>query len=947
MTYYESSRLACLQKFLFICFFVFFCNQPTKAQNQESKQQLNSLKRIKNIDSATAYANKLIAVARRKNDKLQEARILYLQSKLAYKTGNSDRALDYARRSLNLTDFSDPFTYTQSSTMIAYMLSNQGKDIEALNAAFKILHETDNRNWKAQNINCMACIADLYRAIGKIPEALKYALQASAGARSVKDTGLYIYTLSTLSNLYSDPNIKSPANRVIATKYLEIILAHPYLQLLSDFDRAKYLGNLGRLYVLQNSPKAEAILKRSIDISHQNNFTGLEKHALNELMSMCIDRSHYREAVNCGLQAIAIEPESQTNKVLQKNIFQHIADAYAGLGNYERALTYYQKQTELNDSIVAAQKARDALEIDKKYAADKRLLVAGTKTKLLQQQRNFTGTIALIIIIVLITVYRWLIYKKKKEATLLAQEHRQLAKLDALKTRFFANVSHELRTPLTLIMGPADQLLNKQIDGEQQQNHLLTISNNSKKLLNIVNELLDLGKLEAGKLEVKLKAVALVPFIKLLYQDFSSTAELKNINYKLICNIDAQLFAQLDRDKFEKISNNLIGNAIKFTPNGGTITIVAAIASKHIEFNVTNSGSGIHPKDLPYIFDRYYQGYQTELPLEGGTGIGLAITREFTELMDGNITIENKWGEGTTFKVSIPLISAEQRAIEKTSNPDYIKSPKQVSTGNKPLVMIVEDNAEMSNYIISILQPTHTLVTAYNGAEALRMLQTIANLPSLIISDAMMPEMDGFTLLETLKQSPAFCTVPVIMLTALTDIGHKLKALNIGVDDYITKPFLNNELISRVTNLISNAAARSKTSTLDTEELIESDNREVSHIQIEEDELLSSSPADLAWLSELEDLIRKSTGKTNLNLNMLSYTMAISERQLFRRIKSITGLTPNKYIRAIRLQIAREAIESGRHRTIAEVSYAAGFETPAYFSRLFKEHYGREVSELL
>jgi DNA-binding response OmpR family regulator len=534
------------------------------------------------------------------------------------------------------------------------------------------------------------------------------------------------------------------------------------------------------------------------------------------------------------------------------------------------------------------------------------------------------------------------------------KEREQLEKLSALKTRFFANISHELRTPLTLIMGPAGQLLEKDVDDEAQEQHYLkTIIRNGNKLLNLVNELLDLGKLEAGKLALKLKPVALANFIKIIYHGFYSAALFKNIHYKLVSDIDEQLFTDLDQEKFEKISTNLISNAIKFTPSGGIITVTATTNDETFYFSVANTGAGIHPEDLPNIFDRYYQGHNEEQQLQGGTGIGLAIVREFTELMGGTIIIDNQWKESVSFKVSIPLINPQLRLIEApvaTTNIDIVKPKVMTTDTSKTLVMIVEDNPEMAGYIADVLKPAYTLITAGNGIEALNMLRTMGTLPSLIISDVMMPEMDGFTLLETLKQTDAYCTIPVIMLTALTDKEHRLKALNTGVDDYITKPFSKDELIARTTNLISNAAARLEVSAHpNTASLFETEGEPAvdTTTVAEENEPIHVSPADLLWLSELEVEVRKHVGKTDLNLYMLSDAVAISERQLFRRIKAITGLTPNKYIRTIRLQIAREAIESGKYRTISEVSYAAGFDTPAYFSKLFKEHYGREVGELL
>ncbi|MEO6150481.1 MAG: response regulator [Mucilaginibacter sp.] len=924
------------------------CRLTALAQNAG----IDQLKKIKNIDSALAYANQLVSAARQKHDAAQEARILYIQSKMAYKTGDFEKALACARQSSKLSAPTDSNTYVQSANMIAYMLSQQGKNVEALNVAFKILRETESHGWKKLNISTLTCIADVYRAIKDIKKALPYALRAAESAKAVQDTGWYIYSLSTLSNLYSDRTVRTRANLVKATNYMEIILAPPYLDFLGSFDKARYLSNLGRLYIEKEDPRAEEVLQQSIAISHAENFSPLEKPALNELVTLYNDKKKYSDAVKYGEKAIAVGGAgAQTNLVLERNIYYQLSKAYKGLNNYNQAFNYFQKATELNDSIMSVDKAKDAAELDEQYRADKRLIIASANTSVAKQQRNLIIVLAIFLVIAAIAIYRWIIYKKRKEALLLAQEHEQLEKLDALKTRFFANISHELRTPLTLIIGPANQLLHKQVETpEQEHNYLRAITRNSKKLLNIVNELLDLGKLEAGKLSLKLKPVALAPFINVVYQSFMSAADYKKIDYKLTCHIDNKLLVQLDQERFEKISNNLIGNAIKFTPGGGAVTVLAAVTGVAIDFSVSNTGMGIHPDDLPYIFDRYYQGRRPHQESEGGTGIGLAIAREFTELMGGTLTIDNTWGEGSTFKINIPFVTAGQ--LEDTSVMAEQLAFNLPPVSDKPLVMIVEDNPEMAAYVGDILQTTYRLVTAYNGVEALNQLKRMHSLPNLIISDVMMPEMDGFALLEKLKNDESFCTIPVIMLTALADSRNKLKALNIGVDDYVTKPFLVNELTVRVNNLIQNAAARVDASLLDTNEYEPGDEAPASATDDNEtdktgEEITPVSPADLVWLSQLEEVVRQHTGKTNFNLTVLSLTVAISERQLHRRIKNITGLTPNKYIRVIKLQISREAIASGKYRTIAEVAYAAGFETPAYFSKLFKDHYGIDVNTLL
>ncbi|SEO41897.1 Helix-turn-helix domain-containing protein [Mucilaginibacter gossypiicola] len=949
MTPITISTTGILRRLISICL-IFSCSFIARAQNKPSLNKepiLKVLRSMKGSDSATILAKKLIDSARTNNNKAFEARVLLAQAYQAYGIGNEHDALTFGREATKLATIADSLTYEKAPIMVAYMLSREAKTVEALNIAFKILKECDNRGWKGLSIDCRACIADIYRSIDNPKQALPYAEQAAKDALSIKDTASYIFALSNISNILSERSMSSPANLIKAIQLMEQVLDKKHTHFLSDFSIARYQGNLGRLYLMTNQDKkAEDILMQSLTLSRKGNFKTLEKHNLNELMTMYVDHKEFKKAAQFGEMAIAIQPESQSNISIQKNIYNHLTDAYKGLGDYKNAFKYNYMYRKLNDSINALDKARDAAELDKKYQADKRLLIAAGQTKLVEVQRNYLIVVALLIVVLSVTGYRWFMLKKKREAALLAKEHTQLEKLDALKTRFFANISHELRTPLTLIMGPANQLMDFNNYEDEQRGMLQTISNNSKKLLSIVNELLDLGKLEAGRLTVVPKTVALSSFIKTIFQAFASAAEYKEINYNLVNSVNPTLSVWLDHKKFEKIANNLIGNAIKFTPHAGTITVAVATKLDIIEFSVANTGMGIQPKDLPHIFDRYYQGERDEAPLEGGTGIGLAIAREFTELMGGRISVDNNWGKGAFFEVTIPLkIAREQVAEIPATGPALIIAPQHYELNNgKQLIMLVEDHHEMASYIADILRPLYTLITAGNGYEALKKLQELSVTPSLIISDVMMPEMDGFTLLETLKQSTAYCNIPVIMLTALADTRHKLKALHIGVDDYLTKPFLSSELLARTANLINNAAARSGAGIQDDEEVTITANGPQAEQPAENTVL---SPADLSWLEDLEALVRKHTGKTDLTLAVLSYELAISERQLFRRIKSITGLTPNKYIRAIRLQIAREAIESGKYRTIAEVSYTAGFDTPAYFSKLFKEHYGRDVNELL
>ncbi|TDO22516.1 ATP-binding protein [Pedobacter duraquae] len=918
------------------------------AQQNETAALLNKYRQIKNADSADNYARQLTAIAKKTHNKIFEAQVLFAQSYKAYITGDEIRAMDLAYQANKIVSVKDPATYTRSAIMVANLLGRRGRNPEAMKAAFTILRKTDAQNWQRESLACLISIGNLYRSIGDPFKGRPYALQAMKESQALKDTTMYLASLNLLCSIYSYTSIETPAYNKIALAYQEAIFKPEYVATMSAYDKANYLSNLGRIYrKIDRFDTAKIVLKQSVAISTRENFLAVKKHSLNELMTIEIDQHHYQAGIDYAQQVLAAQPEAQSNRIQTRDIYWQLSNAYWGVGNYKMAFEYKSRYIDLKDSLNDLNKDRVATELAEKYKADKRLLLAANQKREATLQRDLIIAIAIILLLASIATFRWFASKKKRENAVLNERHRQLAQLDTLKTRFFANISHELRTPLTLIMGPTEQLLNKApIDEQQQQTYLQAVFRNSKKLLNLVDELLDLGKIEADTLLVKLKPVDIAWFVNVIYQGFASAAAYKNIAFTLLNNIAQDSFVQLDADKFEKIVNNLLSNAIKFTQLNGSVHVIAAINDGLIELTVMDNGKGIPDDELPLIFNRYYQGNRGVA--EGGTGIGLAIALEFSELMGGTITVKSNPGRGSTFKLSLPEIPAPaETATEKLS----IVTPntEEIAGGEaEKLILLVEDHHEMAQYISSILKPYYRIVTAHNGQEALDQLKLMSTLPDLIVSDVMMPEMDGFTLLKHIKQDAVLCRVPIIMLTALGDSQNKLRALNIGVDDYLTKPFVSGELLARATNLIGNATQRLSLTATDEQELVELSSQEPASADNEPvAETSYVSPSDLLWLTSLETTVRKYIGKSLLNVAILSDDMALSERQLFRRIKQTTGLTPNMYIRNIRLQIAREAIESGRYRTISEISYIAGFETPAYFSKLFKEQYGRDVTELL
>ncbi|RZK83034.1 MAG: response regulator [Pedobacter sp.] len=923
-----------------------FSQKPKENTDDHQRKLTRKIRDFKNRDSALSYANELHARADKLNDQKWKAQIFLAQSYYSYGLGDIADALELAKQATSIAVPVDSVTYVKSPLMVAYMLNRQGKDNEALKIAFATLKKTEQKGWKAMSFESNNCIADVYRTMKLSSKALIYAKQAYNLSKELKDTASYLAAISTLSNIYSNRDIRTPKNLAEATRLYEIVVSEPYFSTFSDFSKARHLSNMGRLYIMEEKQdKAEEVLKHSIAISGKGKFKNLESSALNELMTLKMNQKRYAEAMLYGHRAIQLVEQEGDVSTLKRDIYSHLTEGYAQLEDFEKAYKYSVKEKSISDSLMATEKSELAAKMDQEYKADKHILSSDANARLMRQQRNFILTLGIIAIAVLILVYLWFIAKRRKKEALIEAERKQLEKLNALKTKFFANISHELRTPLTLIVGPVDQLRNdtqQLIPVETKQIHIETIWQNSRKLTRLVNELLDLNKLESTALSLYLQEVNLSDFMHVVYQGFSSAADFKKVNYQLDCGIEPKLVTKLDKDKLEKVLNNLISNALKFTPGKGSVAVRATTNSSGLVITIADTGRGIPQKDLDFVFDRYYQVQSDHNVAEGGTGIGLSIAKEYTELMGGKIWIKSVVNQGSVFGISLPL-SFEQRIVAddvvKSISDPRVQDLNSLNYGASGMILLVEDQIEMANYISSILSPYHQVRIVSNGVEALQTLAEMQVLPSLIVSDVMMPEMDGFKLLGKLKEHDSYCRIPVVMLTALADIDNKLSALNIGVDDYLTKPFLSAELLARSLNLINNSVAR-------LQPVVEIESTLVSS-PLPQEPSVSLSPADLKWLKKLEVIIQSDIRKVDFDLVNLSSTMAVSERQLHRNIKRITGLTPNKYIRAVRLQMAREAIESGKYRTLAEISYVAGFETPAYFSKLYKEEFGVSVSDRL
>ncbi len=531
----------------------------------------------------------------------------------------------------------------------------------------------------------------------------------------------------------------------------------------------------------------------------------------------------------------------------------------------------------------------------------------------------------------------------QQDKVTIEQQAVELRKLDEFKSRFFANISHELRTPITLIINPLTQLLSSN-EKQQDPKKLLTLAhNNSQKLLRLVNEILDLTKLESATMQVELSKIDAISFIGRIVAEFEALAKWQGLTLLFEHDLGDLQTACLDVAKVETIVYNLIGNAIKFTQKGGQIKIKIYAKNNDLQIEVADTGCGIPESDLPYIFNRFYQS-KIKGTSEGGTGLGLALSKELVNLLRGEIDAKSELGKGSCFYLTLPnCLSNEKQAnnfiennINKINN-NFIEPSNNSFRTDLFTILLVEDNKDLQQYIADILLQHYNVIRQDNGQAALFYLDSIEeekDLPHLIISDIMMPIIDGYQLLTILKESVKYKHIPTIILTARVGLDDKLKALQIGVDDYLTKPFLEAELLARINNLLENYHIRKQNITPQSSVT-------VTVAQSVEDALPPQ------WLDKVAHFVYENMSRPDFSIELLSELLGISRYTFNRHIKQAVGMTGVQYLQELRLDYARKMLEQQKVNSVKAAAELIGITDTKYFSRLFKTRFGKLPSEYL
>ncbi len=553
----------------------------------------------------------------------------------------------------------------------------------------------------------------------------------------------------------------------------------------------------------------------------------------------------------------------------------------------------------------------------------------------LRLQQTYSRTLLGCVIVIsalaigLVLAYRNQLRRQQELAhrnVVISEQADRLEELDQVKSTFFANVSHELRTPLTLIIGPLSTLRQDRSLNERQRRLLDMISSSGHRLETLVMDLLRLSKLEHNQARLELEQTELLPFFQEPFAQFAALAQARQLHFTSDVRVPVGTRGEIDREKCRRIVFNLLSNAFTHTQAGGRIHALVTAAEGQLQLFVEDNGTGIHPDDLPHIFDRYWQSSRPDKTEGGGVGIGLSLCQKYAWLLGGEIRVKSRLGEGATFHLTFPLTIEEAVAVL----PDPAPPGTTDATGppsTRPTILVAEDNPDVAAFLRLILGETYTVVLKENGRDALAYLRDVPGSVDLLITDLMMPIMDGFALLEAIKGDPALGDLPAVVLTARSGDADKLRVLRLGVDDYLIKPFSQEELLVRLRNLLRNRSVRI-----------------AQPVPVSE---ATPNERDDRWLREFENYVRKHCGDPDLTMLHLAREFAMSESTLLRKLKALIGLTPQKYVQEVRLEGARHRLETQAFDTLEQLARDVGYRSARSLSRSFVQRFGRPPSSYL
>ena len=890
-------------------------------------------RRIQKPDSAIFYFKKQIEDSKKINYFRGMAqgynglcRTYYLIGEIENSIKAGNQALKYVKKIDDAGNFI--FADTQNALAIAYSMQNK---MEAAIAHLLVVDSVHKITPIREDIIAAAyqSLGNIYLELKDYDAAEKYYLKANDEFKKIPGAGdFYFHTTNVfLGQVYYYTGQLEKADKLLSKTLLF------YEKIKEERTVAEIKNYLGLVNLAKgNLKKAETYLLNAFNFQKKNDYSLEAAQSALQLGKLNIKVGSATKAIAFLEEAILFNKDIN-NGTINQNARSLLAEAYALQGNFKAAFTNSQIAKRINDSIQLAQSAEKIKEIEGVYqteSRDREIALLTTKNELAEQQkRNQRNMLwGILAIIAIAGIFVFFQFKNRQKTT------KKLLELDNAKNTFFANISHEFRTPLTLINGPIEDLLGSKKLSPSEAKNLKAALRNTQRLKDLVDQLLALARLESGNLKLNIQCANMPDFLIAHAEAFIFSCSEKNIKFSVeVPKEEANDW--FDQDILKKILYNLMGNAIKYTPEKGSITLKGARVANNYEISVVNSGKYIPLEKQEKIFERFYQT-SSKNP---GAGIGLSLTKELTEVHKGSIAIKSEENGLTEFKVQIPVnknafsdqeIFSEYEKSGQPEEPAVVELPTQkeiILPEDAPTMLVIDDSKDIRDYVSSIFEYTYTIHTANNGKEAFEI--AIEVIPDIVISDVMMPGEDGFTFTKHLKEHQLTSHIPVILLTAKTQVTSKLEAMGIGADAYITKPFNSQLLKANVENLIENRRRLQQ--------------RFAQEVVLMPKDIAISS-ADEKFLELLQKVLDKNITDSNFTIEDFGKEMGVSRMQLHRKLKALTGQSASEFLKTQRLKLALKLLKE-KKISIAEVGYTVGFNDPSYFTKCFKQEFGRSPSE--
>ncbi|WP_343633650.1 ATP-binding protein [Fluviicola sp.] len=786
-----------------------------------------------------------------------------------------------------------------SATGEAYQRKNQLK--KALASYFKGLELAEKHDEKSLSGTIYNGIGVCYFLMNDVKKAEQYMKRASEAKKAANDFRYYVLITINLASVQImqqsfDESVKTlkEAEKTLLKQKQEQYLATVY-------------NSLGAAYQSIQPDSCVYYYELSLQYSEKYRDYLLKMNAYQNLGDYYFDRKEYATAINYMKLAISTN-EKRPEDSYKPALYERISTLYDSIGDFRNAYKYKKLEAEAHKRIFSVEKQKEIEELEIKYESEKKEKEIQQNKQELERRKNQQNilvfcAVSLFLVAGFIT---YLVFQRKRIERQFEQE----------KLRLFENIFHEIRTPLTLINGPI-QVMKQQ---KKYPEELDLMERNSQKLIRLVNELLDASKLGKGSYQLNYMNGNLNEFIGSVIDQFTGEANLKDI--RIICQLEEQEENHsFPADALEKILSNLLGNAVKYCPVKSEITVLSKIAGNNLILKVVDNGPGIPKRDQKKVFRRFFRGKHAHET--GGTGIGLSLVKELVELAGGTIALQSSHF-GTVFQVQIPVQSENPKQVFNRFGLNDDGTEESRAT-----LLLVEDDADTAAFTISVLKDEFRIVHAKNGREGLELIRE--NLPDIVLSDVMMPEMDGIELLREIRSDELANHLPFVLFSAKASLESRLEGLQHGADAYISKPFSPEELKLTIRNLFSTVQRNKEayTASIQSEKTFE--------------ERLKSRNA---YVNKVIDCIVRNIDDSDYSVNELSSDLAVSRSQLHRKLAALTGFSTTNFIRMVRLEKAKDLLLNG-DGTITEIAYKCGFSSQSYFTKSFTEHFGKSPSQMM